>query len=142
MELKQLVNEENAYWVEYKDGVRLLIHPITPIEFRRLLKQCTVITNNGANKIDEEKLTDEVLKCILKGWDGLTPKIINHWHSGLLKVASDEPVEFSLENAKFLCDYVWGFDTFLKQKCLDIAMQKQQEQEKLEDNFFITPSNK
>tara|TARA_B100000965_G_scaffold358677_1_gene338230 strand:+ start:192 stop:644 length:453 start_codon:yes stop_codon:yes gene_type:complete len=128
MELKQLVVDSKAMWIDFAglDGFSVEIANLSRKELTGIRKKCTTSKFNRKSRqleetLDDDKFVVEFTKGTIKNWKGLT---LEHLETLLLIDTKGkdktEEVPYSRENAEILVSQSTEFDTWLNEVVFDL----------------------
>ena len=128
MELKQLVVDSKAMWIDFAglDGFSIEIANLSRKELTGIRKKCTTSKFNRKSRqieeiLDDDKFVKEFTKGTIKNWKGLT---LEHLETLLLIDTKDkdktEEVPYTRENAEILVSQSTEFDTWLNEVVFDL----------------------
>ena len=128
MELKKLVVDSKAKWIEFGglDGFSVEIANLSRKELTGIRKKCTTTKFNRKSRmaeevLDDEKFVTEFTRKTVKNWKGLT---LAHLETLILVDIDDQDptkeVEYSEENAEVLVSQSTEFDTWLNEVVFDL----------------------
>jgi hypothetical protein len=128
MELKQLVVDSKAMWIDFAglDGFSIEIANLSRKELTGIRKKCTTSKFNRKSRqieevLDDDKFVREFTKGTIKNWKGLS---LEHLETLLLIDAGDtdksEEVPYRRENAEILVSQSTEFDTWLNEVVFDL----------------------
>ena len=133
MDLATIEREEISGWVKFEDKFDVLVACTKKEELQQRIDRCKkteYVKHQPKETIDEEKLRQELAKCILD-WSGLTVGVAATMIP--IKVSDkdrDTVVECTEVNQAVLLREAYGFDTFIQNATTDIALLKQEQARK------------
>lgn len=134
MDLTTIEREDISGWVRFEDKFDVLIACTKREELAKRIDRCKkteYVKHQPKETIDEEKLRQELAKCILD-WRGLTVGIVATMIPIKVKDEDkDTPVECTEANKMVLLREAYGgFDSFIQNTTTDIALLKQEQERK------------
>ena len=127
MDLKKLMVENKEVWVTYPgdESFKVKVQGLSRKQLNELRKRCTKNewdkkSRQTVSVLDEEMFVEEFTEATIKGWEGLTLEILEHFL--LLDYDEDRTTEvpYSKETAELLVRESVEFDQWINEVVFDL----------------------